>query len=335
MKKTLALLLGLLLLTGCGSPLLKYPWVGDRQAPQPPATVVTLRLPADMDEPMATAMVTLEAKLLELSGGTITLAREETAQLMDLYSREESGLYLLDSIQMETLDSSLQFARLPFLFPDWQMLVNLLNDEQGMVRGSQQTQSRVGSEILGVYYGGTSWLLSRSRFYDEVGFVGEVGLNSNTPGGEVLLEMGAPAFTKADPKTLQSALADEQLKYCEIRPGEEPTPEAAKQAKYLEPTNHRYEAFWLVLRDPANTLDPQVISCLKEAFAYTLALQNEERVKWEEGKLAELEEHYGIAVQWEQAYDNTWRTARRYYRANYQALGITQQQWEKILNRIY
>lgn len=331
MKRPIAVLTALLLLlSGCGGRLWEYPRVESRPAATIPTVTIGITIPADADDAIKTAVVTMQAKLLELSGNSITLELYQAGNVADAMEQDTQGLYLLDAHEVVTLDPRLGFIQMPFLFENAHQLLAVVNAEGGEVRASPVTGDRLGGEVMGVYYGGTQWFLGKTRLYDEVGFYSSVGVIEGLFGNSCFNMLGAESVNEGSSEELFALFAAGKIKYCELHPGDEVPEEVFAKAKALETTNHRFDSRWLVLRDTDNTLDPLVHSMLQEAFAYTVTQQDIMREELDTAWQTELELQGELSVNGAGGYANIRQLAKKYYRANWQELGIPSEIWAQI-----
>lgn len=332
MKRKLAGVTALLvLLCGCGAGVWEYPRAEAAEPVAAAPVTLGITIPAGGDEALEAAVLTLQAKLLELSGGNVTLESYRSGNVADaMLQEDETGLYLLSAQEVTTLDPDLGFIQTPYLFESADQLLTLLNSPDGVVRGSTLTRERLGGEIVGVYYGGTAWFLGRTRLYDEVGFYSTVGVSAGMLGNDCFGVLGAETVTEGSSEELFALFAQGKIKYCELSPTDEVPDEVLEKAKSLELTNHRYDTRWLLLRDSENQLEPAVRAMVQEAFSYTLPQHDTLRREIETEKQARLEERGELAVPEGEGYSRTKQLARKYYRENWMSLEFPQRVWEEI-----
>lgn len=331
MKRIAAALMALMLLGGCASADLEsYPWVAPSKPAPPQMSTVSLTLPEDSDDILTGAMVMLDAKVQELSEGNVKLETFSSPNMLDDYRDGGQGLYLLSSGQMEQLDERLRFTQMPFLFPERENLFAMLNNSGNAINRSRVTAERLQGEAIGVYYGGTTWMIGRTKFYDEVGFYNSVGVLAGMAGNSCFSAIGGENIVEGSDAEIMQAFALGDVKYCELVPGTALPGQTLKAAKYIELTNHRYNGWWLVLKNPENALENATIALLREAFSYTIGQQDSQRLALEEEEWARLEVQYRIPVNTEETYRETRQRARRYYRENWKSLGIAEDIWRDI-----
>lgn len=331
MKRPIAVLTALLLLlSGCGGQMWEYPRA---EPPQPVAVepiTLGITVPADADTATQAAVVTLQAKLLELSHDRVTLEVYKAGNVADAMGQDTQGLYLLNAHEVVTLDPRLEFIEMPFLFENAEQMLAMVNSEGGEVRASPVTRGRLGGEVIGVYYGGTQWFLGKTRFYDEVGFYSSVGVLSERAGNSCFGALGAEHVAEGSRAELFALFSTGKIKYCELSPGDEIPEETLAKAKALELTNHRFDSKWLMLRDTDNTLEPAVHSMIKEAFAYTVAQHDASRKEIDTAWQTELELQTGLTASVNEGYENVRMLAKKYYRENWENLRVPPEIWEEI-----
>ncbi|MEG1206201.1 MAG: hypothetical protein RSD74_07170 [Angelakisella sp.] len=331
MKRIIVVLLALLLtVTGCSFRPGNYPRVEPAGPPAVQPVTIYVTLPQNADSATASAMVLLEAKLIELSGGNVKLEQLQVADVSRAMQDKEPGLYLLSSEQVVHLDKRLSFIQMPFLFDNAQQQLTLLNSEEGVVRSSPVTRRNLGGEVVGVYYGGTTWFLGKGRFYDEVGFYNSVGVLSDMPGNSCFSAIGAETVMEGTAEELFAAFKEGKIKYCELHPQSDIPPEAQAMVKNLELTNHRFDTRWMILCDPEGSLSPTVKSMIKEAFSYTIQQHNVLQTDADIARMAHFEEQMNLTVQEDADYSGTRTLASRYYREKWQSLSIPSDIWQAI-----
>ncbi|MEG1943454.1 MAG: hypothetical protein RR049_06520, partial [Angelakisella sp.] len=196
MKKLIAVLAALvLMLSGCSTQVIDYPRASPSSPPAISPLTLDITIPAESNEAVETAVVTLAAKLIELSGGNLRLEVYRAGDIADAMSRGGAGLYLLPSHQVAEADARLEFIEMPFLFGSAEELLTMLNSSDGEVRTSPVTKERLGGEVIGVYYGGTTWFLGKGQFYDEMGFFNSMGVLAGYGGNECFSVLGAENIT--------------------------------------------------------------------------------------------------------------------------------------------
>lgn len=320
----------ILILTGCSFRPWEYPRVSSASLPEVQPVTIGITVPRDADEAIEAAVLTLQAKLGELSDGSIKLEVYHSNDVAYDLEQGEPGLYLLDDLQMVKLDSRLSFIQMPFLFESSEQMLTMLNSVNGKVRSKYAAGERLGGEVLGVYYGGTSWFMGKTRLYDEVGFYNSVGVLKELAGNDCFATLGTDKVTQGSSEELFELFAAGTIKYCELRPDDEIPDAAVEKMKSLELTNHRFGSRWMILRDNDNTLEPIVKSMIKEAFSYTVAQHDNARRELDTVRMTRLEERVNMLVQEDASYHLTIQTARRYYRQNWEALGIPKDIWAEI-----
>lgn len=330
MKKTTALLTALILmLSGCGMEAMNYPRATLSPAAVRPVTI-DVTIPVDAEEAILTALLTFEAKLSELSGGNIKIEIYHAGDVKDVIKQGETGLYLLSDRQVIQLEERLAFIQMPFLFRSAEELLTLLNSATGEVRTSSLIAEHLGGEVIGVYYGGTTWFLGKSKFYDEIGFFNSMGVLSDTANNACFSVLGAQNIIEGTEEELFAAFANDKIKFCELRTMAEIPDETLAKVKNLELTNHRFATEWLILCDPQKTLSSSVCSMIKEAFAYTLLQHDTMRRELETERMVRLQEKLNLTLDEEAGYSHAWQLAARYYRANWKAMMIPPKIWEEI-----
>lgn len=330
MKRLVAAAIAAAMLSGCTAGLVSYPQVEVAPPVEYAPKIISLNIPSTADDILSESMVLLEAKLQSMTDNKVKLETTRVGNVLDEYHNGDEGLYLMSGRQMEQLDERMRFIQMPFLFPDREKLFALLNSEKGPVRGSSATASRLQGEVIGVYYGGTTWMISRGRFYDDIGFYNTVGVLSHMAGNSSFGAIGGEKIIEGSHGEIMAAFAEEKVKFCELRLGSKIPREAFDKIKYIEPTNHRYDGWWLVLKNHKGEIDSELVGLVREAFAYTIEQQNEQRLAVEEEYKDNLVYGSGVEMNDESTYQNTLRNVKKYYRDNWKELGIPEDIWKQI-----
>lgn len=326
MKKIFAVCTVLVMLfTGCGADITSYPWAAAAQPAQPPAAALTVTVPGRADDTLTNTLVVLEAKLGELSTGAVTLDTKKSDDIVTAYRQGGAGLYLLSSQEMAQLDDRLEFASMPFLFANSQQMLSLIGNTQGAVRGSAVTKKRLSGEILGIYYNDTRWIISKGTFYEELGFYNSMGVLTGSAGNGCFGVLGSETVTQASQEELFALFNEGKLRYCEITPGVQLDETTRANIKSLELTYHRYDGWWMVLKNPDNAMDGTLVNVIKEAYAYTHEQQNSLREGQEAENLGRLEVDYALPVREDTQYTQIHKLAQKYYQENGAALGIPEE----------
>lgn len=323
MKRLLPALLAMsVLLSGCGADTANYPYVEASQPEALPPMELVITVPNSIDDITENTLVLLESKLKELSNGSIQLVTLVADNMAENYRDGGTGLYLMDNRQLEQLDDRMTFARMPFIFEDREHMLAVLNSDSGAVRSSQVTRNRLEGELLGAYYAGTTWMLGRGTFYDEMGFYGAVGVLEGAPSNGCFSAIGSEKLVVGSQEDILEAYAQSEVRFCEITPQVQMTGQSLKITKRLELTNHRYEVLWTVLKNPQKALDGRTVNIIKEAYAYTYRQQNTFAIDREMAQIARLESNYELTANEDEQYTQTRTQARKFYRNNWKLLGI-------------
>ena len=174
-KKIVALLLSLVLVTSCGINTKDHPRVDGMSVPTPQKRTLSLVLPNTQDDILEEALLVFQAKLEEISNQQLTLdlipVENPRARLGD----NDADLVLLSQKDLQEIDESLNYLSYPFIFDSSQDYLLHIGSTDGAISGSKRLQNLLQGSIIGSYYGGSAWVLSRGIYRDELGFYNTFG----------------------------------------------------------------------------------------------------------------------------------------------------------------
>ena len=329
--RLLALCLALsLVIPGCaGLSIGDYPRVEPSAAPQLEEQVLVLALPAGADDILLNMTYLLGAKLSELSQGALSLELRQVEE-GEILGTSIWDLALYTNEDLINADPDLAFLAAPFLFPSRESFLTILSNAQSPVRDNPLLEQQLGGQVIGVYYGGAMGFFCRSRFYEEIGFSSaDLGLlESSAPGAQVyqaLDGLKASTVVLASQEDLMDLAQGQEIKLMEAPRGAQLPEGGWDTFKYYEDTCHRYLGYWLVLGEQ---VDPALDGIIRQAVAYTLASQEQERVAAEEEAMAA---YPGGALGNNQGdYHTLYQGANTLYRRKEEGSCVTPEIWEAL-----
>lgn len=330
-KKLLSLALCLVLLAGCGPDLSQYPAVSSSPPPAVETQVLTIDIPRDVDPLTQDALTGFAAAVLELSGGAITIETIPNTEPLSALAHGATHMALVDNQTLIEAEPSLSFLDWPFLFSGPEDYFTAMGAEDGPVRGKPRLEETLGGRIISVWYSGTTVLLGRGAFYDEICFSNsDLGVLEGRGASGLFTgigsDLGARTVYEEEPDRLLTLLDDRTVKYIEY-PLEALSPEELPESvKHLENTCHRIQGMWLILG--TGLVDSQTAQILEAAAAYVPQPALDSR-RAAQGELLAQIEAAGVKVTTGD-YTNLLRAAHSYYQEHYLELGCTQRSWDLL-----
>ena len=324
MKKRFLLILAIFILIGCQN----TSWATHKQQMDftTPTHTIKIAVPPTMDDTMDYALILFSAKVKELSGNTIDVQQVPIGDFKT-YHQPIADLYLLTAQQVASLDERTDFAQLPFLFRNSDIMFHYLNSPHTALRTSSVTQERLDGQIVTVYQADPYWFLSKGKLYPEIGFSPSVGI-TGTRADDLFVSLHATTIYNNDFTSLEQVYVDKTIKYIEMTSSQYLSGDVLSCTKAIIDIGHRYNSWWFVARDSV-TADDHIMSIIHEAAAYTLTYHDATRSSVDDARMTDLY-HQIKNEPYSMDYQYLFDKSQVFYEENHAEVGIPIDIWREI-----